>query len=187
MFKNIYAAAILMFASFTFSAQAQPADLGPEIGSKIPSTLDAMDQTGTDRNFSSLVGDNGSVLVFFRSAKWCPFCQRQLIELEKSAAKEIEKRGFNLVGVSYDDVNVLAKFSKKRKISFPLLSDTDSKIIKEFEILNEKYKPGDRVYGIPHPIIIITDKDGTVKAKLFKEGYKKRPETEVILSELDKL
>lgn len=184
MYKKILTS-VLLFVAGSFAVAA--ADLGPEVGSKIPHDLAAQDQNGEAQSFSSLTGENGTVLVFFRSAKWCPFCQRQLIDIEKSAAEEIRTRGFNIVGISYDSVKVLDKFTKKRSISYPLLSDNDSAIIKSFGVLNEKYKPGDRVYGIPHPIIIITDKNGMIKAKLFEESYKNRPETEVILSELDKL
>ncbi|UTW59697.1 peroxiredoxin family protein [Kordiimonas sp. SCSIO 12603] len=184
MFKKILSGIVLLIAS---SFPAAASDLGPAVGSKIPHNLEVMDQKGQQQSFSSLTGENGTVLVFFRSAKWCPYCQRQLINIEKSAAEEIRKRGFNVVGVSYDSVKVLDKFTKKRGISYPLLSDDGSAIIKSFGVLNEKYKPGDRVYGIPHPIIVITDNSGTIKAKLFEEGYKNRPETEVILSELDKL
>lgn len=46
-----------------------PATLGPSIGQPIP-RFEAADQDGRPRDFASLAGPNGLVLVFFRSADW---------------------------------------------------------------------------------------------------------------------
>jgi len=42
---------------------------GPEVGAKIPD-FSLPDQTGQTRDFASLKGPKGLVLVFFRSADW---------------------------------------------------------------------------------------------------------------------
>lgn len=177
---------LLLFFGFS-TATAAPADLGPAIGSTVAKELKATDQNGNEKNFNTITGEKGTVLVFYRSAKWCPYCQVQLKNLEKTAASAIAARGYNLVGISYDSPETLDKFSKKQGISFPLLSDEGSKIIKSFGILNDEFKPGHGAYGIPYPIIVITDETGKVTAKLFEDGYKNRPETDVILATLDGL
>jgi len=46
-----------------------PLELGPRVGQALPS-FEARDQTGRPRNFASLKGPKGLVLVFFRSADW---------------------------------------------------------------------------------------------------------------------
>ncbi|PYQ16496.1 MAG: hypothetical protein DMF80_04885 [Acidobacteria bacterium] len=46
-----------------------PATLGPAVGQTIPA-FEAQDQEGRRRDFASLEGPNGLVLVFFRSADW---------------------------------------------------------------------------------------------------------------------
>jgi hypothetical protein len=51
------------------SVKADPATLGPAVGQPIPS-FEAWDQNGRRREFASLAGPNGLVLVFFRSADW---------------------------------------------------------------------------------------------------------------------
>jgi peroxiredoxin len=79
------------------------------------------------------------------------------------------------VAISYDDVKTLASFADKKHIDFPLLSDPGSKTIDAYGILDAEAKgPGK---GIPHPGTFIIDKDGVVRAKLFKEGYKERSST----------
>ena len=42
---------------------------GPEAGAAIPS-FEAVDQTGETRSFEDLTGENGLLLLFFRSADW---------------------------------------------------------------------------------------------------------------------
>lgn len=50
-------------------AGVDPAALGPSVGLAIP-RFEAKDQNGRARDFSSLAGPKGLVLVFFRSADW---------------------------------------------------------------------------------------------------------------------
>lgn len=78
-----------------------------------------------------------------------------------------------VVAVSYDSVDVLAKFAKQAKIAFPLLSDAGSKTLEAFGIRNKEAK-GSRIDGVPHPGTFIVNKDGIIAAKLFHEGYVKR-------------
>jgi len=86
--------------------------------------------------------------------------------------KEIEAAGLTVVGISYDSVEVLAKFAEKRKISFPLLSDPGSKTITAYGLLNKEAKG--KTEGIPHPATIILDGEGVIRAKLALEGYRER-------------
>jgi hypothetical protein len=53
------------------AAQAPPdvSTLGPQVGEQVPD-FTLSDQTGTARSLQSLVGPNGALLVFFRSADW---------------------------------------------------------------------------------------------------------------------
>lgn len=43
--------------------------IGPQVGSRVPS-FTLSDQTGRMRTLDSLMGPNGAILVFFRSADW---------------------------------------------------------------------------------------------------------------------
>ena len=76
-------------------------------------------------------------------------------------------------------MDVLAKFSKKAKITFPLLSDPDSKTIKAYELLNKE--AGGKTAGIPYPGTLILDRDGVIRAKLFLEGYRDRHPTKELV------
>lgn len=43
--------------------------LGPQVGSRVPD-FTLVDQRGQSRTLASLMGPNGAMLVFFRSADW---------------------------------------------------------------------------------------------------------------------
>ena len=161
-------------------------DLGPAIGSKIPHDLTAPDQEGVEQSFNTLTGEKGAVLVFFRSAKWCPFCQKQLIQMQAAQA-DIKARGYKLIAISYDTVPQLAQFAGKRKIGYTLLSDQGSRIIDAFGIRNDTYASDHYAYGVPYPLILVVDSAGLVRAKLWEESYRDRPETVVILEAIDGL
>jgi hypothetical protein len=77
---------------------------------------------------------------------------------------------------------VLAEFSDRQKIPYPLLSDLDSEVIERFGILNDQIQPGDALlYGIPYPGAYVTDEQGVVVAKFFHDTYKKRDSPEILI------
>src|SRR6476660_101215 len=76
-------------------------DLGPPVNAKAPDIGSPRDFTGTPRTLTSVMGEKGLVLFFFRSADWCPFCQAQMMDLNTAVAG-IERRGYKMAGISYD-------------------------------------------------------------------------------------
>jgi hypothetical protein len=102
------------------------------------------------------------------------------VELEQNLDR-IRKQGLGLAAVSYDSVEVLKNFADRKHITFPLLSDPESKIIRAFGILNETVKPGTPQFGIPYPGTFIVDAKGTVVAKYFEEDFRERVSASDIL------
>ena len=103
--------------------------------------------------------------------------------MEEERAK-FEEAGYSLVGLSYDSVEKLEQFGKKRSIGFPLLSDSDSEVIKAFGILDTKHKEGSFAYGIAKPTIYIINKDKTIRSVVAEKGYKVRPPIDNVLGQL---
>ena len=102
-----------------------------------------------------------------------------MVQLQAELNK-IEAAGIQLVAISYDSAEDLKEFADKKKITFPLLSDVDSKTIDAFGVRNEKTEPGSRQDGIPHPGTFLVDKDGVVRAKLFYSVFKRHTPAELI-------
>jgi len=82
--------------------------------------------------------------------------------------KTLADAGVVVVGVSYDPVEVLAKFAKAQNVTFPLLSDPDHKTIAAYGLLNKEAKG--KQEGIAYPGTMIVDREGAIRAKLFHSG-----------------
>ena len=93
--------------------------------------------------------------------------------------KSIEGAGIQLVGISYDDTKVLKSFTDRMKITFPLLSDPESRTIEAYHIRNEAARG--KAEGVPHPGTFILDRKGVIRAKIFLEGYRDRHTTAALI------
>jgi DsbC/DsbD-like thiol-disulfide interchange protein len=69
---------------------------------------------------------------------------------------------------------VLHNFAERKGIHFPLLSDSDSKIIRDLGILNETVEKTNPVFGIPHPGSFVLDGNGKIVAKYFEDDFRQR-------------
>ena len=155
-------------------------EVGLRSGQKAPD-FSARDQFGKTQTLDTLRGPKGTVLLFYRSADWCPYCKGQLIQLQ--AAKErFQKQGIGLAGISYDSVEILKYFADRRKIDFPLLSDPDSQIIREYQVLNsEAVGPN---AGMARPGYFFIDPEGMIREKFFEAKYRERLTGNTVLSKL---
>jgi hypothetical protein len=79
-----------------------------------------------------------------------------------------------LAAISYDPVAVLADFSARRGVTYPLLSDSGSATIKRYGILNTTVDPTDQLYGYPFPGTFIVNRDGIVTSRFFEAAYQER-------------
>jgi len=115
--------------------------------------------------------------------------------------EELQAQGLGVVAISYDSEEVLADFSQRRGITFPLLSDDDSEVITEFGILNtvayEATGPNRNdpdvladvvkyvsvfgatpmIAGTPYPGTFMVDRNGRVTSRFFEEFYRERNTT----------
>jgi len=179
--KLIVATAIALIA-FSSMAEQPPLDTGPELGSKIL-PLVVLDQFGDRQQLANIMGEKGSIIVLFRSADWCSFCQRHLLELNDEADK-FKQMGYGVTAISYDSPDILRTFAQEKKLKFSLLSDQNVKTFKALNVVNKDKKPGDRHYGIPYPGVIVVNSHGKIMHTYFFEGYKKRVRFKKLVSDL---
>lgn len=158
---------LTLFAPPTSICQ-EPGGLQP--GAKSPA-FSLFDQAGKKEDLDTLSGPNGLLLLFFRSADWCPFCKGQLVDLEASQ-KAFAAKGIGVAAISYDSPAILANFAKRRSITYPLLSDPASKVIDEFGIRN--LQGSGMEAGIPYPGYYLIDRQGTIKKRFFESAYVNR-------------
>ena len=116
----------------------------------------------------------------------------------QSRLEAIRASGLGVAAISFDSQDVLAAFSERRGITFPLLSDQGSATIKRFGILNTVAEEGlgpnaddpavqadvnqyvsvfgalPMIVGTPFPGTFIVDPKGRVTSRFFEEFYAER-------------
>lgn len=93
--------------------------------------------------------------------------------------EKLNAAGVQIVGISYDSVDILKKFSDEREIPFLLLSDEGSETIKAYGL---HFKD-----GLPHPGTLVVDQGGVIRAKIFLDGYKKRHSNDELIAAAEEL
>ncbi len=157
--------------------------LGPQVGEAVPD-FTLVDQHGVSRTRASLMGPKGLMLVFSRSAGWCPYCKTQMAELQ-TRLEDLRRSGLGVAVITYDAVPVLAEFATRRGITYPVLSDSGSATIRRFGILNTTI-PSDNAmaYGIPFPGTFLLDARGVVTSRFFEPAYQERVTVGSVLARL---
>lgn len=172
--------------SLPLSGLAASAPFGPRVGTKAPPISPLADQDGRLRRVADLAGVNGVVLMFYRSVGWCPYCQAQIIAMQAGQA-EFVRRGFKVVGVSYEAPAVNKTFTDRRGVTYPLLSDTGAKVIEAWGLRDPQYPEGHRAFGVPRPVIYVIDRQNTIRAALAESVYQNRPPVSEVTKVIDAL
>lgn len=159
---------------------------GPAVGETIPAAFLTRDASGAERRLDDLIGENGLVLIFNRSADWCGFCQAQMVDLRDIQA-DLDERGYTLATLSYDAPEILADFIEREDINYTMLSDEGSAMIDAFDLRDPQYGPESFANGVPRPAILVIDTAGTVRAKMVESDYRVRPEPSDIVAAVDAL
>ena len=84
--------------------------------------------------------------------------------------------------MTYDERTLSAHFHTEKKLPFPLLRDIKAKHVIAYGIRNEDYKPGESGFGVPHPGILLINRDGSVEQKFAYPGFRDRPSFDAIYS-----
>ncbi len=95
---------------------------------------------------------------------------------------EITRQGLGLAAILYEPPETLKRFADSRGITFPLVSDPGSAIIRRYGLFNETVDPKVRAYGVPHPGTFILDRQGRVVARFFEEAYRERYTAATVLT-----
>ena len=106
------------------------------------------------------------------------------MELQGRVAEQ-KRQGLALAAVSYDPVAVLADFSKRRGITFTLLSDPGSATIKRYGIFNTTVpETNQQSYGVPFPGTLMLNTQGVVTSRFFEQAYQERSTVGSIMARL---
>ena len=124
----------------------------------------AKDENGNDVNLADLRGSR--VVLFFYPKDNTPGCTKEACSF-RDANEVYAEKGIKVFGVSNDDEKSHQKFISKFALPFPLLADTDKKLVNDYGVYGEKNMYGKKYMGINRTTFLI-DEDGKIK-KIFKK------------------
>ena len=141
-----------------------------KIGDKAPD-FELRDQKGSNVKLSSLKGKK--IILYFYPKDDTSGCTKEACDLRDNFAA-LKKLNVEVLGISNDDLESHKKFSSKYNLNFPILSDADKKVSKEYGVYELKQNYGKTYYGITRSTFLI-DENG----KIEKVFYKVNPEEHI--------
>jgi peroxiredoxin Q/BCP len=133
------------------------------VGEKV-SSFTVNDHLGNPHSLEDYTGSK--VVVFFYPKASTPGCTTEACDL-RDHYKELKDAGYVLLGVSADTEKKQKAFVDKFDFPFPLLADTEKKIIEAFGVWGPKKFMGKEYEGI-HRMTFILDESGVVERVIDK-------------------
>ena len=152
----------------------------PDVGSKAPDfTLN-----NQDRQSVTLSEQRGKpvVLAFFPAA-FSSVCEKELCTFRDSMG-QLGKANAQVFGISTDTFFALKAFSDQQKFNFPLLSDFNKQVIREYEVFNEDMIG---LKGIAKRAVFVIDKDGVVRHREVLDDARNEPDYKKVLDSVASL
>jgi peroxiredoxin Q/BCP len=111
-----------------------------------------------DGNKVSLADYKGRrLVVYFYPAASTPGCTKEACDFRDNLA-ELNAAGIDVVGISPDKPEKLAKFRDAEKLTFPLLSDSDRRVLTVYGAYGEKMMYGRAVQGVIRSSFVVDEK-----------------------------
>jgi peroxiredoxin len=122
-FKGIFAAVLLIGTSI----YAQEDDRGYIV--KIGQPAPDFTVTKTDGTKFTLSENRGKVVMIQFTASWCGVCRKEMPHIEDEIWQPLKEKSFVLIGLDRDEpLDLVTKFAKKMKITYPLALDPDAEV-----------------------------------------------------------
>jgi peroxiredoxin Q/BCP len=133
-----------------------------EAGETAPAfTLD--DQDGASVSLGDFAGTN--TIVYFYPAASTPGCTTEACDFRDNI-NSLKSAGYQVLGVSKDNLADLKKFQDEQGLNFPLLSDPDLIVHKKYGAYGEKSLYGKTVVGTIRSTFVV-DEDGKIQLPLY--------------------
>ncbi len=120
------------------------------------------------------------LILFFYPKDNTPTCTVEACNL-RDAYGDLNKKGYELLGVSPDSEKKHQNFIAKHELPFPLLADTDRKVIEAYGIWGPKKFMGKTFNGL-HRTTFVIDEKGKIEQVIQK--VKAKQHADQILGEL---
>ncbi|MBV8390983.1 MAG: redoxin domain-containing protein [Mucilaginibacter sp.] len=189
---------LLIITASLFSLQTM-AQSGLKKGDSAPQ-FSATDNTGKSLELKTLLKSHKAVVLFFYRGQWCPYCNKQVKELQDSLQLLTTKDAY-VVGVTPETGENINKTIDKTHASFSIIQDKGYKIMKAYDVnytvseqtfaqLNKygvdlEKNNGSRDHVLPVPATYVIDRSGKIIYVHFDKDYTKRASVRAILDALN--
>ena len=100
------------------------------------------------------------LVVYFYPKDSTPGCTTEAQGFRDHLA-DFQAAGYSVVGISRDSVKSHQNFVCKQELNFPLLSDQDETVCRQFDVIKEKNMYGKKVMGIERSTFVL-DRNGNI-------------------------
>lgn len=139
-------------------------DVRLTVGQQAPDfTLDTVD--GPVTLSQEIERAEQGVIVYFYPRAMTPGCTTEACDFHDSE-NSLKSAGYTVIGISPDSVDSIRKFVDKESLNFPLASDPDKAVMKEWGAYGKKMNYGKEVEGVIRSTVVV-GKDGKVVLPLY--------------------
>ena len=148
----------------------------------VGSTAPDFTLTNHDRQPVTLSAQRGKpvVLAFFPAA-FSSVCAKEMCMFRDSIAR-LGKANAQVYGISVDTFFTLKAFHDHEKLSFPLLSDFNKQVIRDYGVFNEDMIG---LKGIAKRAVFVIDKDGVVRHREVLDDARNEPDYNRVFAVLE--
>ena len=147
-----------------------------KVGDKVPDLL-GKDENGKEVHLSDYKGKK--VVLYFYPKDSTPGCTAEACSMRDNYS-ELQKAGYIVIGVSIDSELSHQKFIAKNNLPFPLIADTDKKLVEEFGVWGEKTLAGRKYMGTFRTTFLINEEGVIEKIFTPKEIKTKEHATQIL-------
>ncbi|MBX3088506.1 MAG: thioredoxin-dependent thiol peroxidase [Cryobacterium sp.] len=133
-----------------------------KVGDEAP-TFSLSDETGATVSLSDFKGQK--VIVYFYPAASTPGCTTEACDFRDSL-NPLAAAGYQVLGISKDELPALVKFKQEEHLNFPLLSDPGLETHKAWGVWGEKQLYGKPVTGTLRSTFVV-DESGKIQLALY--------------------
>jgi len=105
------------------------------------------------------------VIVYFYPAAMTPGCTKEACDFRDNLAS-LDGAGIDVVGISPDKQEKLAKFRESQQLTFPLLSDPSRSVLEAYGAYGEKTLYGKKTVGVIRSTFVV-GADGKIEQALY--------------------
>jgi peroxiredoxin len=119
------------------------------------------------------------VLAFFPAA-FSSVCEKELCTF-RDALAQLNKVDAQVCGISVDTFFALKAFSDQQRFAFPLLSDFNKQVIRDYGVFNEDMIG---LKGIAKRAVFVLDRDGIVRHREVLDDARNEPDYQQVYGAL---